>query len=116
MKHNKENEKKKIQNKKLSKDEINSKKNEQRAKKHPFRRLFIFALILFLIAATLYLSFKAYIFKTLSKEMFNNMPSSVFDSNKNVIAQIINTVKIASKILFSTYLATFSPPFFNIIQ
>ena len=88
MKHNQENEKKKNQNKKLSKDEINSKKNEQRAKKHPFRRLFIFALILFLIAATLYLSFKAYIFKTLSKEMFNNMPSSVFDSNKNVIAQI----------------------------
>ena len=43
---------------------------------------------LFILSSTLYLGFKGYIFKKLSTEMFNNTPSVIYDSNKNILAQI----------------------------
>ena len=75
MKHNKE--------KKLKED-----KKEHKTLKSRFIKFIIFALILIIIASICYLVYKAYIFKTLVKEMFNNSTSTVFDSNKNVIAEI----------------------------
>lgn len=78
MKHNKE--------KNLKENKKN--KKEPKTLKSKFIKFVIFALILFLITIICYLTYKAYIFKTLSKEMFNNSTSTVFDSNKNVIAEI----------------------------
>ena len=75
MKHNKE--------KKLKED-----KKEHKTLKSRFIKFIIFALILIIIASICYLVYKAYTFKTLAKEMFNTSTSTVFDSNKNVIAEI----------------------------
>ena len=75
MKHNKE--------KKLKED-----KKEHKTLKSRFIKFIIFVLILIIIASICYLVYKAYIFKTLAKEMLNNSTSTVFDSNKNVIAEI----------------------------
>lgn len=77
MKHNKE---KKLKEYKKNKKE--PKRNNR------FKKFIIFAIILILIVIIGYLIFKAYTFKTLAKEMFNNTTSAVFDNNKNVIAEI----------------------------
>lgn len=75
---------------KHSNDKKVNKKNKKEPKslKSRFIKFIVIILILFLIVSIGYLAFKAYIFKTLAKEMFNNSTSTVFDSNKNVIAEI----------------------------
>ncbi len=77
MKHNKE--------KKLKENKKNKKEPKRNNR---FKKFIIFAIILILIVIIGYLVFKAYTFKTLAKEMFNNTTSAVFDNNKNVIAEI----------------------------
>lgn len=95
MKPNKE------KNKKLKKEEIPSKNKKRQNKKGKngtdtnlpkkrFSKFIITILLLTLIAAISFLAFKAYTFKTLAKEMFYNTPSTVFDTNKNMISQIGN--------------------------
>lgn len=78
MKHNKE---KNLKEKKKT-------KKESKTLKSRFIKFIIFALILFLLTLICFFTYKAYIFKTLAKEMFNNKTSTVFDSNKNVVAEI----------------------------
>lgn len=60
--------------------------------KNPIKRFilkfFLLAFTLFILSSTLYLGFKGYVFKKLSTEMFNNTPSVIYDSNKNILAQI----------------------------
>ena len=75
---------------KHSNDKKVNKKNKKEPKslKSRFIKFIVIILTLFLIVSIGYLAFKAYIFKTLAKEMFNNSTSTVFDSNKNVIAEI----------------------------
>ena len=75
---------------KHSNDKKVNKKNKKEPKslKSRFIKFIVIILILFLTVSIGYLAFKAYIFKTLAKEMFNNSTSTVFDSNKNVIAEI----------------------------
>ena len=63
-------------------------KKEPKSLKSRFIKFIVIILILFLIVSIGYLAFKAYTFKTLAREMFNNSTSTVFDSNKNVIAEI----------------------------
>lgn len=78
--------------KKVKKEDISSQtekiKKQPKSIKSSFIKLIIFILILTLIAGISFLIFKAYTFKTLAKEMFNNTPSTVFDTNKNMISQI----------------------------
>lgn len=80
------------QNKKLKNKDISSKnqkkRKQQKSSKHRLLKLFIFILTITLIVAFSFLGFKAYVFKTLAKEMFNNTPSTIFDTNKNMISQI----------------------------
>ena len=64
------------------------KKNKKKKKKHPIRRLFFFNLVIMLLLFLPFLIIKFYTFQKLAREMFNNTPSSVYDSNKNVIAKI----------------------------
>ena len=75
---------------KHSNDKKVNKKNKKEPKslKSRFIKFIVIILILFLIVSIGYLAFKAYIFKTLAKEVLNNSTSTVFDSNKNVIAEI----------------------------
>ena len=75
---------------KHSNDKKVNKKNKKEPKslKSRFIKFIVIILILFLIVSIGYLAFKAYTFKTLAREMFNNSTSTVFDSNKNVIAEI----------------------------
>ena len=67
-----------------------NKKNKKR--KSPIKRfllkLFLFAFFIFIVSSILYLGFKGYVFKKLSTEMFNNSPSIIYDSNKNILAKI----------------------------
>ena len=68
-------------------------RNKKKAKNstktnNKLKKIFLTFLLLALIAIFCFLAFKAYTFKTLASEMFNNSPSSILDSNKNVIAQI----------------------------
>ncbi len=70
------------------------KSNKKREKKHrnPIKRffikLFIFSFIIAILASSLYLGFKGYLFKKLCKDMFNNTSSIIYDTNKNTIAKI----------------------------
>ncbi len=73
--------------KKAKKSNKKSKKNKNPIKRF-FIKLILFALILFILSSTLFLGFKAYVFKKLSTEMFNNEPSIIYDSNKNILAKI----------------------------
>ena len=79
MKHKKE--EKKLKENKKNKKEI-------KPKKYRFAKFIVFIFILLLISSILFLTYKGYTFKILAKEMFNNTSSTVFDSNKNVIAEI----------------------------
>ena len=80
------------QNKKTKGEENSSKikgtKKQLESRKKLFIKLAIIILIIALIVGIIFLCFKAYTFNTLVREMFNNTPSTVFDSNKNEIAQI----------------------------
>ena len=80
------------QNKRMKGEENSSKiketKKQTKSRKIFFIKLIIIILIIALVVGIIYLSFKAYTFNTLVREMFNNTPSTVFDSNKNEIAQI----------------------------
>ena len=79
------------QNKKQKKNEIkNAKENKKlkNASRGRFLKYIIFIFLLALISLISFLFFKAYTFKNLAKEMFNNSPTNIFDSNKNAIAQI----------------------------
>ncbi len=80
------------QNRKLKNEDIPSKtprkRKQQKKSKHRFLKFIISILILTLIAAFSFLGFKSYVFKTLAREMFNNTPSTIFDTNKNMISQI----------------------------
>ncbi len=63
------------------------KKNKKKSFKHfLFKNLFIIFFIL-LFLCIIFLSYRAYTFRLLAKEMFNNMPSYILDSNNNVIAR-----------------------------
>ena len=87
MRQNKEKKSKKI--KKNNKDEVSTKnQKENKPFKKRLIKFIVCVFILLLILSVSFLTFKGYIFKKLVKEMFNNSPSTVFDSNKNVIAQI----------------------------
>ena len=67
-------------------------KKRLKKRKSPIRRfftkLFLLCFVIAIIASTLYLGFKGYLFKKLCNEMFNNSPSIIYDSNKNVLAKI----------------------------
>ncbi len=73
-------------------DNVKKKKKKKTKKRNTFKsfliKLFIFVFLLSLIMGITFLVFKLYIFKTLAKEMFNNSPSIVYDSSKNLIAEI----------------------------
>lgn len=87
MRQNKEKKSKKI--KKNNKDEVSTKnQKENKPFKKRLIKFIVCVFILLLIISVSFLTFKGYILKKLVKEMFNNSPSTVFDSNKNVIAQI----------------------------
>ena len=71
------------------KKDSNTKKNKQKKSiKSFFIKLFISIFIIGLIVGICFLCFKLYTFQSLAKEMFNNSPSTVYDSNKKTIAQI----------------------------
>lgn len=75
--------------KNLKQNEKNKKpKKQESSVKKFFLKLFIFIFIIAFIVGISFLGIKLYIFKTLAKEMFNNTPSTVLDSNKNIIAEI----------------------------
>ena len=86
----KQNKKKDSKHYKKSKkgDNISKTNTKSKSIKRFFIKLIIFILALSFIIGVSFLVFKAYTFKTLAKEMFNNTPSTVYDTNKNVIAQI----------------------------
>lgn len=63
------------------------KKKKKSFKSFVIKRLFIVIFLLLIIGAV-YLGFRAYNFRKLAFEMFNNSPSSILDSNNNVIAEI----------------------------
>ena len=69
-----------------------SKKKRDKKRKSPIRRfitkLVFLSILIIILSSTLYLILKGYIFKKLCKEMFNNSPSIIYDSNKNIIAKI----------------------------
>lgn len=90
MRQNKE--KKSKHFKKLKKEENSSQtkkaKKQSKSMKSYFIKFIFSALILIFIVSIVFFAYKAYIFQTLTKEMFKNTPSTVYDTNKNVIAQI----------------------------
>ena len=73
---------------KHNKEKKNELKNEPPKPKKHFKKFVIFVLLLFLLVAVLFGTYKAFVFKNLVKKMFYNSPSIVFDSDKNVIAEI----------------------------
>ena len=78
------------QTKKKSKKKLTKKREKKH--QHPIKRffikLFIFSFIIAVLASSLYLAFKGYLFKKLCKDMFNNTSSIIYDTNKNTIAKI----------------------------
>lgn len=62
-------------------------KGKKKPKKKFKRKVFMLILLALIILLSI-LFFKLYTFKTLAQEMFNNSPSTVFGSNKNVIAEV----------------------------
>ena len=63
---------------------VEEKKQPKKKSKRKLIKLFILALIIGICI----LFFKLYTFKQLAEEMFENSPSTVFGTNKNVIAQV----------------------------
>ena len=76
--------------KKRTKKAFRKKKDKKRKSpiKRFFTKLFIFSLLIIILSFAIYLGFKGYVFKKLSTEMFNNSPSIIYDSNKNILAKI----------------------------
>ena len=62
-------------------------KRKRVKKNHFFLKLFIKIFLIFLIIVSCYLSFKAYVFQKLAKEMFNNSPSVIYNQNGDVVAK-----------------------------
>lgn len=70
-----------------SKEDFDTIKPKHRIKKFFIKLFLSICLIIFIVLISIS-AFKIYCFKKLAKEMFNATPSTIFDSNKNVIAQI----------------------------
>ena len=79
-----------MKHKKDSNTKKNNKNTQKKSIKSFFIKLFISIFIIGLIVGICFLCFKLYTFQSLAKEMFNNSPSTVYDSNKKTIAQIGN--------------------------
>ena len=77
-----------MKHKKDSNTKKNNKNTQKKSIKSFFIKLFISIFIIGLIVGICFLCFKLYTFQSLAKEMFNNSPSTVYDSNKKTIAQI----------------------------
>lgn len=81
-----------IEENKIDLDEPKKQRKKGNKKKKSFKSFIIKRLLvvifLLLIICAVYLGFKAYNFRKLAFEMFNNSPSSILDSNNNVIAEI----------------------------
>lgn len=65
-----------------------SKNIKKEKKRFSFVRLIIFLLLGAFVASIIFLTYKLYTFKLLVSPMFSNTPSSVFDTNNTLIAQI----------------------------
>lgn len=80
---------------------VNRKKPEEKKRsKNPLKRLIILIVLIALISFVSYVVKNLYTFQKLSKEMFNATYSTVYDSNKNVIAKIGNE-RIRERVEFS---------------
>ena len=66
----------------------NKRNQKQKKKKSIIFKLFTFFFLTFSLTTISFLIFKIYNFRILTKEMFLNSPSLVFDTNKNLIAEI----------------------------
>lgn len=77
----------KMPKKRIKKSNKKSKKNKNPIKRFIIK-LILFAFLIIVISSILFLGFKAYVFKKLCTEMFNNAPSIIYDSNKNILAKI----------------------------
>lgn len=67
----------------------NNKKSENKKSiKSSIIKFIIFAILILFISVMGFFAYKLYTFRELAKEMFNNNPSSVLDSNGNSIAEI----------------------------
>ena len=77
---------------KMPKKRIKKSNKKRKKNKNPIKRfiikLILFAFLIIVISSILFLGFKAYVFKKLCTEMFNNAPSIIYDSNKNILAKI----------------------------
>ena len=73
---------------KEKKDEKIKSKSKKNKKKSPLVKFFIIIFIILLLLIIAFLVFKLNEFTKLAKEMFNNVPSTVYDTNNSVIAQI----------------------------
>lgn len=73
---------------KEKKDEKIKSKSKKNKKKSPLVKFFIIIFIILLLLIIAFLVFKLNEFTKLAKEMFNNAPSTVYDTNNSVIAQI----------------------------
>ena len=79
------------QNLKQSDNKNFATKKEQKSKnkkKRPILKMFIFVFIIVMICTIEFLVYKFYTFQKLTKEMFNNTPSKIYDASQNVIGQI----------------------------
>ena len=78
---------------KMPKKRIKKSNKKRKKNKNPIKRfiikLILFAFLIIVISSILFLGFKAYVFKKLCTEMFNNAPSIIYDSNKNILAMHI---------------------------
>ena len=77
--------------KKKEKNEEKTKIEKNKKRKSPKKtllKLFIFITLVLVVFCIVFIGLKLYNFNILAKEMFYNIPSTVFDSNNNVIAQI----------------------------
>ena len=72
----------------VSKKRAKKIKTEEKPKINPILKITIFMFVIALIVGISLLTLKLYTFKKLAKEMFNNSPSTVYDSSNNMIAQI----------------------------
>ena len=61
---------------------------KRKKKEKSFGKLILFLLLIVIIVSIGFLCFKLYTFKTLVTPMLSNTPSSVFDTNNNLIAKI----------------------------
>lgn len=86
------NAKKLKQSNKLSKNNVSKKDKKnikhEKSKSKTIIKFIFFIFIIALIVGISFLSIKLLNFKKIAKEMFNTSPSTIFDANNNMIAQI----------------------------